>query len=221
MLVTTKTSPTPSARETHTTYDARSLEGLTLVEPSWNSVAASQANFAGSVITGREIFENCNFSGSCWAGAKFCQTTGQDPFSGSYDATLCTNQELWTTFRGCNFDGAIFGATGRGGIQGVVAFDKECILRGSILTGLGPQTAIRIGVLDQLGEAVTCRTVKPGDDRVPSTEALMEERAIYVSQCEKEAKDCLRGMRWDRTLIEAAGDRGAIYSALMIRLSRH
>jgi hypothetical protein len=200
--------------------EGHSLAGLNLAEPRWEGVTAKKATFAGSVVVGRGVFEDCDFSGTRWSGTKFCPITGQDPFSASYDARTCKDATLWTTFRGCNLDDATFAYRGKDGMQGAVTFDKECSLRGASLMYLGPKTAIKIEILDTLLEAIQCTTVKPGDPRTPTTPALKKEREDHISALLGKAQKQLKGVMWDKTLITAAGAQGPAYQALLMRISR-
>jgi uncharacterized protein YjbI with pentapeptide repeats len=204
----------PNSRRGH------SLIGLNLADPHWEGVSARKANFAGSVIAGRGIFENCDFSGTRWSGTKFCPATGSDPFSESYDARKCTDETLWTTFRSCNLDDATFAYRGGDGMQGAVTFDKECSLRGASLMHLGPKTSVRIEILDTLREAIACTTVKPGDPRPVTTAELQEERKKHIDALLKQAQTQLKGVMWDESLIAAVGDRGHVYRLLLMRISR-
>jgi hypothetical protein len=199
--------------------EGHSLVGLTLADPHWEGVTAQKASFAGSVVVGRGLFEACDFSGTRWSGTKFCPTTGEDPFSASYDARECANDTLWTTFRGCNLDDATFAYRGKDGMQGAVVFDKECSLRGASLMYLGPKTAVKIEILDNFLEAIQCTTVKPGDPRTPTTPELVKEREEYISGLLNKAQTQLKGVMWDKTLIAAAGARGQAYEALLKRIS--
>jgi hypothetical protein len=205
---------------TTSTNEGHSLVGLNLAEPRWEGVTAQKATFAGSVVVGRGVFEKCDFSGTRWSGTKFCPVTGSDPFSASYDARTCSDENLWTTFRGCNLDDATFAYRGKDGMQGAVTFDKECSLRGASLMYLGPKTAVKIEILDNLLDAIQCTTIKPGDPRKPTTPELKQEREDYISALLGKAQTHLKGVMWDQTLIAAAGNRGPAYQALLMRISR-
>lgn len=93
-------------------------------------------------------------------------------------------------------------------------------LRNADLTNLSPDTVVRIPILDQLLEAIKCKTVKPGDPRSPSTPELMEERKQHISGLLEQVQDHMRGARWDRTFIRAAGERGPAYEGLLMRMSK-